>query len=279
MATTNALILNEKLSRSTGDWLRVIATTNINVGNIIVSTTFNQYDGGRDAYFQDWYCYCEDYNNAGVERQVKNYYTANATLRVWGSNFLNDITANLATIRLGRYSFGSKQSAINTAIMEVYPTIHKRVVDKTLATNSSFYEYALPASFQNGDVYQVAVNVFLANTGDPNRQVYSYTSFAITNEGNTLKLPGLYSTGQEIRIEGITPLETVVNVNDAVNVSGSQVDLLIAYAKYKLYQSIGQPISSSDVGRYEAGLAQAYAEYKRLLPRARMTLPARPLIQ
>lgn len=275
---TNASVLNEKLSVSTGDWLRVAVSTNIAAGNNIQANTLQEYDNGRDNAFQDHFVYIENFLNAGIERKVRNYYTANATLNVFGGALTAD-SSNTQTIRLSRIPYGQKQRAINTAISELYPTVHKWAVDKSLATNMNLFEYPLPSAFiPHGDVFSVAVNTVLANAATEWKQTYIYDKgFSITNEGNTLRLSSLHTNNYEIKIEGITPLETVVNPSDTVNIDEPQTSLLIAYAKYKLYMNQLEPVASQDVGRYESASARAFAEYKRLLKTARMSMPARPL--
>jgi len=276
---TNALVLNEKLSVSIGDWLRVVTTTNIGTADKIAATGLNEYDNARDDHFQDWHVYIEDFANNGVERKVQKYYAANTTLNIYGANLLEDAPAtNLATIRLGRYSFGQKQRAINTAIKEIYPTLHKWVVDKSLATNEDLVEYPMPSSFDGGDVHSVAVNMVIANASTSWQQMYRYDSaWSIVNEGNTLRLSSFPGSGNEIKIEGVVPLGTVGAASSVVNIGEPQASLLAAYAKYKLYQGQGQPVSSEDRVRYKQEMAEAYSEYKRLLSGARMTMPARPL--
>ena len=277
MPTTNALVLNERLHKATSDWIRHPVTTNIASGNEIVCTHLRQYDYDRDNYFQNWYVYIEDFLNTGVDRRVRAYYTANATLNVYGTALTAD-GSNTQNIRLSRTSFSKAQQALNDALRETYPSLHKRVVDKSLATNMHLFEYPIPASFNNGEIYEVAINVAIANTSQEWKETYRYDfGWAVINEGNTLHLNNLHTSGFEIRLSGITPLEQVNAASDAVNVSGSQLDLLVAYAKYKLYGQYVQPAASTDTERYEREEAKAYGEYKRLLPKARMTMPARPL--
>jgi len=277
--TTNALQLNERLSKSANDWLRVAVTTNVAADRLIISTSLNEHDGGRDGYFEDWWVHIGDFLNAGVERRVRNYYTANATCNVFGAVFTAD-AVNASTIRLGRYSYGEKQIAINAALEELYPILHKKVEDKSLATNSVLYEYPIPSTFNQGDIYGVQVNTYrsAASAADEQewREIYNWT---IMNEGNTLRIPELFASDYLMKIYGTVPMETVEATTDVVNIDDpDHLRLLTAYAKYKLYDNKAAGVSSEDQIRYERETAKAYAEYKRLLPKSRMSTPRKSLI-
>ena len=99
--STSALELNKLFHQQVGDYIAVQVTTNITTSALIVSTALQQYDGGRDSYFVDWWAYITDKNNAGVDRKVKNYYTSNATMEVWGASFSADTVP--ANVRVHRY--------------------------------------------------------------------------------------------------------------------------------------------------------------------------------
>jgi len=61
---------------------------------------------------------------------------------------------------------------------------------------------------------------------------------------------------------------------DTIELENEKVNLLIAYAKYKLYQMVEGPVSSQDTRRYETNSGKAYGEYMRLLPKLRMYTPS-----
>lgn len=146
MSTTLAT-LRQRTMESISDFIEVAVTTAIAASTSVISTNLNEYDGGADDYFNNWYCYITNENNAGVERQVSDYATSTGTLTVRGANLTSD-GANLATIWVCRHSVLQKiDKAINRAIEELYPSLHKRLDDLTLITgnilpNASFEDWA-----------------------------------------------------------------------------------------------------------------------------------------
>jgi len=145
--STTLATLRQRLLESMGDYISVAVTTAIAAGTSVVSTNLNEYDGGADDYFNNWYCYITDENNAGVERQVSDYATATGTLTVRGAN-LTDDGSDKATIWVCRHSvLQTVDKAINRAIEEIYPALHKAIDDQTLITgnhlpNASFEDWA-----------------------------------------------------------------------------------------------------------------------------------------
>lgn len=135
MATTTLDDLEERLSQDISDWIEVEVTTDINAGNLVVSTNLNAYDHGQDDYFNNWWCYITDQANVGKDRQVSDYATSGGQLTVRGAALADD-GSNTATVRLYRYSRTDKVRAINQAIRDTYPTLHKSLEDRTLVTGN-----------------------------------------------------------------------------------------------------------------------------------------------
>jgi len=275
--TTTALVLSEHLSKATGDWLQVAVTANIGANTLIISSSLNEHDGGSDTYFEGWWVYVEDYLNETISRKVEHYYTANYTLDVYGANLTED-ALNVSTIRLSRYSWAKKLEATNDALKEIYPILHKRVVDQTTISNSDLYTYPMPSSLTDGAVHSVLVNAYTnpadAAAEDTWREVWNWD---IVNEGNSIRLPVLFDDGHKIKLTGIAPLEAVTTAASVVNIAGKELELLTAYAKYKLYSQMADPAASEDVDRYERAASKAYGEYAMLVPKLRMISPSRPL--
>jgi len=118
--STSLETLIEKLSVNIHDFLEVATTTNIAGSSTdVISTTLNEYDDGADDFFNDWYCYIDGVNNAGINRKVADYVTATGTLTLQGANLAAESAA--VNIRLYRYSRDDKVSAIQDAILEKYP--------------------------------------------------------------------------------------------------------------------------------------------------------------
>lgn len=152
--------------------------------------------------------------------------------------------------------------------------------DSARVTGITNYEYLLISCFVDGAVNQVYVqtsgdaddacdDLYVANW----ERVFGYL---VLNDGNYsyLQLPYAYSSKRQIRVIGSTTLETVSAYTDTISVDGSQLNLFIAYAKYKLWQAIESPVSSQDTRRYESQSARAYGEYMRLRPRLSTSLPS-----
>jgi len=273
MGTTTALELNKRLSQAVGDYMQVAVSTNIAANNLITSNTFWEYDNGQNR-FESFYAYIVSKNNEDKERKIRNYYTANATCNVFGSALSSD--TNVADVRIGRFKYFDKQDAINIALFETYPDLFKEVDDRASITcNSSLFEYALPTWAAQGVVRQVLTNTS-AYTADEDEwdRVWNWS---IVNAGASIRLPALWSTGTKVRLKGITPLETIAGPSNAVNIDGRQVDLLVTYAKYKLYQTMDDPVASEDTNRYKLASEEAYREYIRLLPSLGMHPPATTL--
>ena len=150
MGTTSVATLEQRLAEQVGDYIQCAVTTAINADNVVVSTNLQSYDDGRDDYFIGWWCYITDKANIEtssykVNRQVSDSATATGTLTIRGAVLIDDST-NLATIRLHRYSRDLYINAINDAIREVFPTLHKRyditeLVTGNILPNSHFRDW------------------------------------------------------------------------------------------------------------------------------------------
>ncbi len=430
MATTAVSVIERRVAEQIGDYIEVIVTTAINADNLIVSTNLNQFDHGRNDWFNNWWVYITDKANITINRQVSDYATSTGTLTIRGAA-LSDDSANLATIRLHRYNRDWYVNAMNDTVREIpfalfqefdvtelvtgnilpnshfrdwtssanpdkwsadpvgvtvaeetgagnfrggaksikittasiansgifitsddYPrlldlmgtTVNLRVwakpdiaddavaiifttqADGTTQTltsttstpageftliellnqrlnddlvtikikfgvvstgNNSVYfdharlqgrqvsEYLLPIDFRDGSIQQVFIQTvsFGSNAEDDLQpitfdRVYGYQ---IVDDGTDqwLRIPDLYLNRRLIRIKGTKPLSTVSAFTDTIEIGENNLNLFIAYTKYKLWQAIEGPVSSDDVSRYERNSAKAYAEFKRLLPSLR----------
>ncbi len=153
--------------------------------------------------------------------------------------------------------------------------------DHARLTGKKIYEYLMPTDFRNGHVsrYFLQADSYSAEFVDdihPRswQELFGCTLVEEYDDEFFRINPSEYSAGKLLRLTGHTPLETVSAYTSTVSLDGEQVNLLIAYAKYKLYQAIEGPVSSKDVVRYERESAKAYAEYKRLKPALGMTIPS-----
>lgn len=134
MGTTTELVLDERLSKLIGDWIEEDTTTNIGAGTSVISTALKKWDYGSDDYFNDWWIYITESNNLGVERRISDYATATGTITVQGAN----LTAETGTVtfRVYRYSWNNKLRALNDAIRELYPELHRPIDNRELITGN-----------------------------------------------------------------------------------------------------------------------------------------------
>jgi len=128
--------LVKRLQESIGDHLEFDTTTNITTNKSIISTTLNQYDGGVDGTFDDRWVYITEGNNDTIERKTGStaYATSTGTLYVWGANLSAESGA--VTVRLSRYPDSTYRLAINRAIEEIFPAIHRKVDNIDLITGN-----------------------------------------------------------------------------------------------------------------------------------------------
>ena len=131
-------------------------------------------------------------------------------------------------------------------------------------------EYLLPTDLVNGTLSSVEIQAegrsdFWADDLQP-RAWEEVHDWEILDNGTDkfLKIGLLYNDHRLIRLRGYTPLSTVSAFTDTIEIDGRLLNRFLAYAKYKLFQSIEVPIASQDVGRYELQSAKAYGEFLRL---------------
>jgi len=139
--------LETRVSQKIGDYISVAVTTAITTDHSVISTNLNEYDGGEDNHFIDWYCYITDEANIGVERQISDYATSSGTLTLRGANLLDD-GVKLAVIRVYKYKRANKILAINDATRDISQVLFRRLDDITLITgnilpNAHFEDWAL----------------------------------------------------------------------------------------------------------------------------------------
>lgn len=136
MATTTLTSLLQLLGEGIGDYLTFDTTTNITTNKLVVSTTLQQYDGGQDGYFDDWWVYIDGTNNSGVHRKTGSttYATATGTLYVYGANLASE--SGNVTCYLHRFNRDNKKLAINRAIEQLSGVLFKRLEGRTLVTGN-----------------------------------------------------------------------------------------------------------------------------------------------
>lgn len=165
---TSLLSLEQLLSEAIGDWLEFDTSTLITTGSTarIIASTLQNYDGGQDGYFKDWWAYITEGNNSGVNRQVKTYETSAGRLDLRGSAFASESSA--VTCRLHRFNRRNKVKAINRAIEQLYPSLHRKIDDLTLITGNILPDNSFGWWTSNTTLkFYTAVNASLTKNDSP----------------------------------------------------------------------------------------------------------------
>lgn len=134
--TTTLLSLEGLFSEQIGDWLEFDTSTNITTGSTarVIATTLQNVDGGADDYFLDFWTYITEGNNSGKLRKVKNYETSVGRLDLYGVALASESSA--VTVRLHRFDRRNKVKALNRAIEQLYPSLHRRIDNLILVTGN-----------------------------------------------------------------------------------------------------------------------------------------------
>lgn len=134
MSSTTQAALIQEMSENIGDYLSVSTTTNITTDDKIISTTLNNFDGGQDSYFVDWWVYLNTTANADKLRVVEAYATATGQLTISGANLSAESGA--VSFSLHRYDRDKKKLAVQRAVKYVFPAIFVPVDDFSLSTGN-----------------------------------------------------------------------------------------------------------------------------------------------
>jgi len=158
--------------------------------------------------------------------------------------------------------------------------------DNVRLIGGAVHEYLLPERFQDGDVKQVYVQVgghsdYPADDIMPTEWEPVY-GWEIINNGTYkfLYLPKTYANNKQIRLVGTSPLTELSTYSGTTEVSGKQVNLLVAYSCYCLFRNELGVASSEDTKRLEDrrdywfAIAQRYKSTLGMAPPKRfMNLP------
>ncbi len=134
--TTTLLSLEQLLSEALGDHLEFDTSTNVSTGssNVIIATTLANFDGGQGDYFNDWWVYFTEGTNSGKLRKISDYLSTSNKLKARGNAFTAEVGA--VTLRLHRFDRRNKVIALNRAIEQSYPSLHRRIDNLSLVTGN-----------------------------------------------------------------------------------------------------------------------------------------------
>lgn len=157
------------------------------------------------------------------------------------------------------------------------------------------FEYLLPTDFDNGSVAEVWVQTTGGPGGDSTdasddiqvRHWERIFGWQIMEDGTDrwLRLPSLFSQRRRIRLIGTAPFETLVQgtPSGTISLDGRRVNLLIAYAKYRLYTIVPGIPASEDITGYDSAAAKAFFDYQRLwhlkMPAKSRNMKLRPIVE
>lgn len=150
--------------------------------------------------------------------------------------------------------------------------------DPPRLTGKDLREYILPLDFKNGNVEQVDIQTS-GYSEDACDDIHPYGwrpvyGFEIMEDGTDkwLRLPHLYPSKSQIRLRGRKKLESLSSDTDTITLDKEErVNLLIAYAAYRLFKIVKGLPASGDVSRYDTLAYEWLSEYYRLLPKLKMT--------
>ena len=183
------------------------------------------------------------------------------------------------TTYAGKYNLVElEDQAINDDIEEIQfrfkvTTNTKYVyVDDAWVNGVSVYDLLLPDALRNGGIdrvkYQVSGEIEDLGTQEY-ADIYGWDK---RDDGvySWLHLPSAYASKSEKRVHliGTQPYESLSASSDTISTNNAgEIELIIAYAKYILYQKGKGPVSSMDKESYEREMSNAYGDYIRLLGR------------
>ena len=174
----------------------------------------------------------------------------------------------------------AENMTLNTGLVEIQfrfisASASKYIIWDNARAESDVKEYLLPADFKDGAINQI----YIQQTGDADdlfsRDWIRVQDGDIVDDGTDkhLRFRQGYTGSRLIRLEGNTPLSAMTTYTDSITIEDRRIPLLIAYAKYKLYQLVPGVPATQDIGRFESAEAKALWEYQRL---ANLRMPNQP---
>lgn len=152
--------------------------------------------------------------------------------------------------------------------------------DNARVNGISIYELLLPDEFQDGNLYQVhkQTSSYSDDPCDDITPEFGEELWGWTTESDGtykyLRLDTSYGDNYSLKLVGITPLESVSAGTDTISLDDPQVDLIIAYSKYKLFQRKAITASGEDVSNYRLSMMDAYSVFLILAPSLSKSLPS-----
>lgn len=139
------------------------------------------------------------------------------------------------------------------------------------------FEYLLPTDFDSGSLAEVWIQTRGALRDATNtdasdelqvRHWERIWGWQIMEDGTDrhLRLPALFTQQRRVRLIGTGTLEALSQdtPDGTISLDGRRLNLLIAFAKYKLYTIVPGIPASEDISGYDSAAAKALFDYRRL---------------
>ena len=167
-----------------------------------------------------------------------------------------DLNDNLAEVQIGLYVLSSGTY--------VY-------YDPPRLTGKDVLEHILPTDFQEGMIDEVHIQTS-GTSDDPCDDIHpghwqEISGWEVLSDGTDkwLQLPYSYSNKYQIRLIGNKKLENLSADTNTITLDREErVNILVAYAAYRLFKMIKGVPASADISRYDVLAREWLAEYYRL---------------
>lgn len=121
-------------------------TTDIAAGDIVISTELIDAGFDEDDSLKDTYFLCTSGDNLDTFGRVKNYDGQDGSLHLTNAMV---VQSGSATFELYKYDPTMLRDALNDAASQQFPSLHKRVTDRSLLPHPNQTLYSLPSTIRN----------------------------------------------------------------------------------------------------------------------------------
>lgn len=238
------------LRQHLGDELRDMRIGTLTTGSNSTTAIFSTIDVARwqDHYFDNWFA-----NNTtrGLWAPVGAWTnsTATATTPLGITSQATGDTVELTR----RFTPDEYRKALNWAIVSAYPVLSKTIVNTSLETQTTVYQFDVPQDIKSVSSLEIESGNFITSTNAATRGFpWTDIPFKIIKDGirQKIELDSFLTPGRRLRIIGTGPMSQLYNDTDYVEEIEPQLDILVYYAAFRLYSSLPNDAASSDIDRY-----------------------------
>ncbi len=156
--------------------------------------------------------------------------------------------------------------------------------DDAIVCGKYLHDYILPQDFQTSGNRAHLSQVYVQTKGYSDPICYDIQPIYWDRQGfrvedrdgyKYLHLKDLNTNYRRIRLIGYKPVKFSSTADTGtINLEGERLNLVLARAVQLFYRRIGQPLSTDDVARYKANVAEWEREERKLKPTLMMTPPS-----